>query len=49
MIALKEEIFGPILPIVGYHNLEEAIDFVNRRPNPLDYTGLARIGVKRIL
>ena len=35
MIALKEEIFGPILPIVGYRKLQEAIDFVNRRPNPL--------------
>lgn len=30
-----EEIFGPVLPIVGYRSLPEAIDYVNRRPRPL--------------
>lgn len=33
--ALEEEIFGPILPLVGVKNLEEAIAFVNSRPHPL--------------
>jgi len=32
---MKEEIFGPILPIVSYGNLAEAIAFVRARPKPL--------------
>ena len=32
---MQEEIFGPILPVVGYRQLTEAIDFVNARPRPL--------------
>ncbi|TCD11756.1 aldehyde dehydrogenase family protein [Pedobacter frigidisoli] len=32
---MQEEIFGPILPIIKYRNLQEAIDFVNQRPKPL--------------
>lgn len=30
-----EEIFGPILPIFGYGNIDDAIDYVNARPRPL--------------
>jgi aldehyde dehydrogenase (NAD+) len=32
---MKEEIFGPILPVVTVQNLDEAIAFVNSRPKPL--------------
>jgi acyl-CoA reductase-like NAD-dependent aldehyde dehydrogenase len=32
---MKEEIFGPILPVMEYHNLDDAISFVNGRPKPL--------------
>lgn len=32
---MTEEIFGPILPILPYSNLADAIDFVNARPKPL--------------
>ncbi|WP_237570681.1 aldehyde dehydrogenase family protein [Mycolicibacterium lacusdiani] len=32
---MRDEIFGPILPIVTVGNLDEAIDFVNSRPKPL--------------
>jgi acyl-CoA reductase-like NAD-dependent aldehyde dehydrogenase len=32
---LEEEIFGPILPIVVYRELDEAIAIANRRPDPL--------------
>ncbi len=32
---MQDEIFGPILPILGYTHLEEAISFVNARPKPL--------------
>ncbi len=32
---LKEEIFGPILPLVTVAKIEQAIDYINRRPKPL--------------
>lgn len=32
---MQEEIFGPILPILEYNNLEEAISLVNNQPKPL--------------
>lgn len=32
---MREEIFGPILPLVPYASLDEAIDYVNARPRPL--------------
>ncbi len=32
---MRDEIFGPILPIVGYRSLNDAIAFVNARPRPL--------------
>lgn len=32
---MQEEIFGPILPILTYDNLDEAIKRVNDRPKPL--------------
>jgi coniferyl-aldehyde dehydrogenase len=35
MRVMQEEMFGPILPIVPYNHLQEAIDFINARPRPL--------------
>ena len=35
MRVMREEIFGPVLPIVSYRHLQEAIDFINARPRPL--------------
>jgi coniferyl-aldehyde dehydrogenase len=35
MRIMQEEIFGPVLPIVTYGDLAEAIAFVNARPRPL--------------
>jgi len=32
---MKEEIFGPLLPIITYKNMDEAIDFVNAGEKPL--------------
>ena len=32
---MQEEIFGPILPILPFDTLEEAMDYVSRRPKPL--------------
>ncbi|RHW25691.1 aldehyde dehydrogenase family protein [Nocardioides immobilis] len=33
--AMTEEIFGPILPVVSYDSIDNAIAFVNGRPKPL--------------
>jgi coniferyl-aldehyde dehydrogenase len=35
MKVMQEEIFGPVLPIVAYRNLEHAIAYVNDHPRPL--------------
>ena len=35
MLLMQEEIFGPVLPIVSYNNLDDAIAYVNARPRPL--------------
>jgi len=35
MQVMQEEIFGPILPVAPYRDLDEAIAYVNARPNPL--------------
>jgi coniferyl-aldehyde dehydrogenase len=32
---MREEIFGPILPVVPYDALDDAIEYVNARPRPL--------------
>src|SRR5262245_48309303 len=32
---MREEIFGPILPVVPYHDFDEALAYVNARPRPL--------------
>lgn len=33
--VMKEEIFGPILPVIPYGEIGEALDFVLERPKPL--------------
>lgn len=35
MLIMKEEIFGPILPVIGYRHLNEVLSFINARPRPL--------------
>jgi acyl-CoA reductase-like NAD-dependent aldehyde dehydrogenase len=35
MRVMQDEIFGPLLPLVAYHDLDQAIAFVNARPRPL--------------
>jgi len=35
LALMNEEIFGPILPIIPYDKLDDAIAFVNDRPRPL--------------
>jgi coniferyl-aldehyde dehydrogenase len=35
MKVMQEEIFGPILPIMTYRSLDDAITYVNQHPRPL--------------
>jgi len=51
MRLMQEEIFGPVLPVVGYESLEEAIAFVNARPRPLAlyYFGAEDAGLEAVL
>lgn len=32
---MREEIFGPLLPVVAYDDVEQALDFIRLRPRPL--------------
>ncbi len=34
-LIMKEEVFGPILPIIGISSVDEAINYVNDRDHPL--------------
>ncbi|HMK69881.1 MAG TPA: coniferyl aldehyde dehydrogenase, partial [Xanthobacteraceae bacterium] len=33
--VMREEIFGPVLPVKTYRGLDEAINYINRQPRPL--------------
>jgi coniferyl-aldehyde dehydrogenase len=35
MTVMQEEIFGPILPVIAYRTLEDAVAYVNAHPRPL--------------
>lgn len=35
MRLMQEEIFGPVLPVIAYDTLDDAIDQINRGPRPL--------------
>ncbi len=45
--VMREEIFGPVLPIKTYGSLDEAIDYVNRHPRPLALYYFGADGAKR--
>jgi coniferyl-aldehyde dehydrogenase len=49
--VMQEEIFGPLLPLRPYRDLDEAIAFVNGRPRPLAlyYFDSDRAAIERIL
>jgi coniferyl-aldehyde dehydrogenase len=51
MRIMQEEIFGPVLPIVTYRDLADAIDFVNARPRPLGlyYFGSSATNRRQVL
>lgn len=33
--VMQEELFGPIIPVIGFENHDEAVKFINSRPRPL--------------
>jgi coniferyl-aldehyde dehydrogenase len=35
MAVMQHEIFGPLLPVIGYETLDDAIAYINARPHPL--------------
>ncbi|BCA95326.1 aldehyde dehydrogenase [Legionella antarctica] len=35
MKVMQEEIFGPILPVICYESVKEAVEYINSYPNPL--------------
>jgi coniferyl-aldehyde dehydrogenase len=47
MAVMREEIFGPILPVVTYRDIEDAIAYVNGRPRPLALYYFGRNGESR--
>jgi len=34
---MKEEIFGPILPVLSFHDVDEALNFINKNEKPLAF------------
>src|SRR5690606_4139192 len=32
---MEEEIFGPVLPVIPYNDLQEVLDHINSKPKPL--------------
>lgn len=51
MAVMKEEIFGPILPMVPYQNLDEVLNAINAGPKPLALYVFSRSrkNIRRIL
>ncbi len=35
MLLMQQEIFGPILPVLGYQQLSDVLSYINSRPRPL--------------
>jgi coniferyl-aldehyde dehydrogenase len=51
MAVMQEEIFGPVLPVVTYGGLDEAVAYVNAHPRPLAlyYFGGEDAGRRKVL
>lgn len=51
MKVMQDEIFGPLLPIVPYERIEDALAYINRRPRPLAlyYFGYDKAEQRRVL
>lgn len=51
MAVMREEIFGPLLPLVAYDRVEQALAYINERPHPLAlyWFGQDAIAQQRVL
>lgn len=51
MKVMQEEIFGPLLPVIGYQTFDGALQYVNQRPRPLAlyYFGYDKAQQQRLL
>ncbi|MCP3750028.1 coniferyl aldehyde dehydrogenase [Pseudomonas sp. SBB6] len=51
MRVMQDEIFGPLLPLVPYDSLDQALAYINQRPRPLAlyYFGYERREQQRVL
>ncbi len=51
MQVMQEEIFGPLLPVVAYRDLEQALTYITERPRPLAlyYFGYNKVEQQRVL
>lgn len=51
MHVMQDEIFGPLLPVVPYSNLDQAMAYINRRPRPLAlyYFGYNKAEQQRVI
>ena len=51
MLVMQDEIFGPLLPIVPYSRLDQALAYINQRPRPLAlyYFGYNKAEQQRVL
>ncbi len=47
MAVMQQEIFGPILPVIPYSDIDQAVDYVNARPRPLALYFFGRDGQAR--
>jgi coniferyl-aldehyde dehydrogenase len=46
MSVMRDEIFGPILPVVTYDTLGGALDYINDRPRPLAFYYFDNLGTR---
>ena len=51
MQVMQEEIFGPLLPVVAYRDLAQALAYITERPRPLAlyYFGYNKVEQQRVL
>ncbi len=51
LAVMRDEIFGPVLPVKSYGSLDEAINYINSRPRPLAlyYFGLDKAPRDKVL
>ncbi|MEE8876979.1 coniferyl aldehyde dehydrogenase [Pseudomonas helleri] len=51
MQVMQDEIFGPLLPVVAYSTLDEALAYINSRPRPLAlyYFGYNKAEQQRVI